>query len=47
MWCGSSNEAILVLSEKGSIYRSRDKGISWKKLQTMLNKSGQQVADEN
>ena len=47
MWCGQNNEAILVLTEKGTIYRSRDKGSSWKKLQNILNKSGMQVADEN
>ncbi len=32
MWCGSNNEAILVLTNLGSIYRSRDRGTSWKKL---------------
>ena len=32
MWCGSSNEMILVLSEKGNIYRSRDRGATWKKI---------------
>ena len=26
MWCGANNEVILVLSNKGSVYRSRDKG---------------------
>jgi hypothetical protein len=26
LWCGSSNEVILVLTEKGTVYRSRDKG---------------------
>lgn len=32
MWCGSNNEAILILTEKGSVYRSRDRGDSWTKL---------------
>ena len=40
LWCGTSNEAIIVLTDKGSVYRSRDKGTSWKKLQSILNKSG-------
>ncbi len=26
MWCGKENEAILVLTDKGILYRSRDKG---------------------
>lgn len=40
MWCGSNNEAILVLSDKGTVYRSRDRGVSWKKLQAQLGKAG-------
>ena len=32
MWCGASNEVILVLTEPGTVYRSRDRGSSWKKL---------------
>jgi len=32
MWCGNSDEVILVLTEKGAIYRSRDRGYTWKKL---------------
>ena len=47
MWCGLNNEFILVLSDKGSIYRSRDRGISWKKLQSALTLSGQKVADDD
>jgi len=47
MWCGPGNEYILVLSEKGSIYRSRDRGISWKKMQSALTLSGQKVADDD
>lgn len=47
LWCGQNNEAIIVLTSKGTVYRSRDKGSSWKKLQSILNKSGLQVADDN
>lgn len=32
MWCGKDNEVILVQTLKGSVYRSRDRGSSWKKL---------------
>ena len=45
MWCGASNEVILVLTEPGTVYRSRDRGGSWKKLQSMMNQVGSQVAD--
>jgi Ni/Co efflux regulator RcnB len=26
MWCGTSNEVILVLTDAGTVYRSRDRG---------------------
>ncbi len=26
MWCGTSNEVILVLTNAGTVYRSRDRG---------------------
>ena len=45
LWCGATNEAILILTEKGSVYKSRDRGNSWKKLQYLLNKAGTSVAD--
>ena len=32
LWCGKGNEVILVHTTPGIIYRSRDKGESWKKL---------------
>lgn len=36
MWCGPSNEVILVLTERGSVYRSRDRGSQWRKLQQVM-----------
>jgi len=47
MWCGSSNEVILVLTDPGTVYRSRDRGASWKKLQSMMTSVGTQVADQD
>lgn len=46
MWCGKDNEATLVLTDKGSIYRSRDRGFTWKKLQSVMAKAGSDVADQ-
>jgi hypothetical protein len=37
MWCGNTREVILIQSEKGTIYRSRDRGESWKKLHSIMN----------
>lgn len=36
MWCGQNNEAILVLTEGGVLQRSRDRGLTWKKMQSYL-----------
>lgn len=45
LWCGNNNEVILVLSNKGSVYRSRDRGTTWKKLQSIMASIGTKVAD--
>lgn len=36
LWCGTSNEVILVQTQGGTVYRSRDKGQSWKKLHAVM-----------
>jgi len=46
LWCGNTNEVILVQTDSGTIYRSRDKGDSWKKLHSMMKQSGSAVLDE-
>jgi len=47
MWCGSTNDAILVLTTDGTIYRSRDRGQNWKRLKALMQKQGQLVADSD
>lgn len=46
MWCGNTNEVILVQSETGTIYRSRDRGDSWKKLHSLMHSTGMSVIDD-
>jgi len=46
MWCGSTNEVILVQSEAGTVYRSRDRGDSWKKLHSIMHQTGLAVLDD-
>jgi len=46
MWCGNTREVILVQSEKGTIYKSRDRGESWKKLHSIMHQTGLSVIDE-
>jgi photosystem II stability/assembly factor-like uncharacterized protein len=47
MWCGNTNDVILVQSNLGTIYRSRDRGESWKKLHTIMQQTGMSVIDDN
>jgi photosystem II stability/assembly factor-like uncharacterized protein len=47
MWCGNSNEVILVLTDVGTVYRSRDRGATWKKLQNVMSQVGNEVKDQN
>ena len=47
MWCGQNDEIILGQSSDGTIYRSRDRGLSWKRLKNLMHKAGQAVSDEN
>jgi hypothetical protein len=37
LWCGNTNDVILVQTEMGTVYRSRDRGDSWKKLHSMMH----------
>ena len=47
MWCGQDNDVILILTERGTLFRSRDRGISFKRLQSVLAQTGQAIADAN
>jgi len=47
LWCGNSDEIILMHTADGSVYRSRDRGSSWKRLKALLQKQGQIVADSD
>ena len=46
MWCGSTNDVVLVQSEAGTVYRSRDRGDSWKKLHSIMHQTGMAVLDD-
>ena len=46
MWCGTNDETILVQTSDGSIYRSRDRGSTWKRLKSIMEKYGSEVSDE-
>lgn len=46
MWCGNTNEVILVQTDAGTIYRSRDRGDSWKKLHSYMHQTGMNVIDD-
>lgn len=45
LWCGANDETILVHTDDGGIFRSRDRGANWKRLRSLMQKQGQAVAD--
>jgi len=45
LWCGQNDEIILVQSSDGTVYRSRDRGLSWKRLKNLMAKQARDVAD--
>lgn len=47
MWCGYNNEVVLMHTSEGSIYRSRDRGLTWKRLKSLMQKTAYSVADED
>ena len=47
VWCGTSRETVLLLSENNSLYRSDDKGFDWRLLNGILTSTGKEQLDEN
>ena len=47
MWCGNTDEVVLMHTMDGFIYRSRDRGLSWKRLKSLLHKQAITVADDD
>jgi len=46
LFCGAESEVLLALTQKRSVYRSENKGFSWRLLQTILEREGMaQAAD--
>ena len=37
MWCGNNREVIFALTELSSVYKSEDKGFSWRKLNDIFH----------
>jgi hypothetical protein len=47
VWCGNAKDTLIILTEKNSLYRSDDKGFSFKKLNDVLMHTGKQELEEN
>lgn len=47
VWCGTSRETVLLLTENNSLYRSDDKGFNWRLLNGILTSTGKDQLDEN
>lgn len=47
VWCGEHKEDVIVLTEKGTIYRSANSGMEWDSLRRVFAKTAKKiVADE-
>ena len=47
MWCGYQDETVLMQTSEGTVYRSRDRGLSWKRLAALMTKTAYNIADED
>ena len=47
VWCGTSRETVLLLSENNSLYKSEDKGFNWRLLNGILTSTGKDQLEEN
>jgi hypothetical protein len=47
VWCGPNRESVLLLTETDSLYRSEDKGFTWKKLNDILITTGKEQLEES
>ena len=45
VWCGDHDESVLVLTDDGKLFKSRDQGYSWKKLTKHLTQSAEEVLE--
>jgi hypothetical protein len=47
VWCGPARDTVIVVTELNSLYRSDDKGFTWKKLNDIMTNTGKQELDDN
>jgi hypothetical protein len=47
VWCGTSRETVLLLTENNSLYKSDDKGFNWRLLNGILTSTGKDQLEEN
>ena len=47
VWCGVNRDTVLLLTEVNSLYKSEDKGFSWKKLNDIFTNTGKDQLEEN
>ena len=40
IWCGNSKEELFVLTDLNSVFKSEDKGFTWKKMNDIFNQKG-------
>jgi hypothetical protein len=47
IWCGPNRDIVLIVTEMDSLYKSEDKGFTWKKLNDIITNTGKATLEEN
>lgn len=47
VWCGPNRDTVLVVTEMNSLYRSDDKGFTWKKMNDVMTTTGKQELEDH
>lgn len=45
VWCGTARDHVFILTETNSLYRSEDKGFSFKKMNDIMISKGKEQLD--
>jgi hypothetical protein len=47
IWCGNRNEDIFALSELNSVYKSEDRGFSWRRMNDIFHQNAAMQLESN
>lgn len=47
VWCGDENEVVLIRTESNSVYRSDDRGVTFKRITKHMQKVAEEIVEES